>query len=239
LAVSAVSTKEAVRAPYAPPCQRKRLPTLTDTTILQILDVGCGPGTITADLASLVPKGHVTGLEYAPEVLTQARSTAAQRGLTNIEFVVGDVNGLDFPDGTFDVVHAHQVLVHVGDPVQALREMRRVAKPGGIVARVVRSNGAEPNAGRRLHVWARLAGIDPIGITATASTWCYRTPEERAWWSGLWAERIVATPFARSAVSGGYATEQDLAGIAQAWRDWGADEDGWFAVLHGEIICRV
>ncbi|KAF8495023.1 S-adenosyl-L-methionine-dependent methyltransferase, partial [Gautieria morchelliformis] len=97
---------------------------------MRILDVGCGPGTITADL---VPKGHVTALEYAPEVLTQTRSTAALRGFTNIEFVVGDVNGLDFPDGTFDVVHAHQVLVHVGDPVQALREMRRVAKPGGIV----------------------------------------------------------------------------------------------------------
>ncbi|KAF8530764.1 S-adenosyl-L-methionine-dependent methyltransferase, partial [Gautieria morchelliformis] len=97
---------------------------------MRILDVGSGPSTITADL---VPKGHVTALEYAPELLTQARSTAALRGFTNIEFVVGDVNGLDFPDGTFDVVHAHQVLVHVGDPVQALREMRRVAKPGGIV----------------------------------------------------------------------------------------------------------
>ncbi|KAF8509335.1 S-adenosyl-L-methionine-dependent methyltransferase [Gautieria morchelliformis] len=111
-------TKSSVKLhiPHARLCGRKRLPTLTDTTILQcvctpgappptqpdisslfpgmrILDVGCGPGTITADLA---PKGHVTALEYAPEVLMQARSTAAQRGLTNIEFVVGDVNWLDF-----------------------------------------------------------------------------------------------------------------------------------------------
>ena len=232
---------------------------------MKILDVGCGPGTITADLATLVPNGHVTGLEYAPEVLDQARNMAAQRGLKNIDFVVGDVNNLNFPDASFDVVHAHQVLVHVGDPVQALREMRRVTKPGGIVAardsdfaamtwypeskgmsdwamlhqRVVRSNGAEPNAGRRLHAWAREAGLDPARITATAGTWCYHTEQERAWWSGLWAERTVATAFARSAVEGGHATEGDLVRIAQAWRDWGMEEDGWFAVLHGEIICRV
>ncbi|KAF8530760.1 hypothetical protein JB92DRAFT_2855975 [Gautieria morchelliformis] len=60
--------------------------------------------------------------------------------------------------------------------------------------RIVRSNGAEPNAGRRLHVWTRLAGIGPTGMTAIASTWYYYTPEEeRSWWSGLWAERVVAT----------------------------------------------
>jgi ubiquinone/menaquinone biosynthesis C-methylase UbiE len=232
---------------------------------MRILDVGCGPGTITADIATLVPHGHVIGLEYAPEVLDQARTLADNRGLKNIEFVSGDVNALEFPDDSFDVVHAHQVLVHVGNPVQALREMHRVTKPGGIIAardsdfaamtwfpeskgmsdwaalhqRVARSNGAEPNAGRRLHTWARHAGIDPAGITTTASTWCYHTLEERAWWSDLWAERTLATVFARTAVEGGYATEADLTRIAQAWKDWGADEDGWFAVLHGEILCRV
>ena len=47
---------------------------------------------------------------------------------------MGDVHALDFPDHTFDVVHAHQVLQHVADPVTALREMRRVTKPGGVIA---------------------------------------------------------------------------------------------------------
>lgn len=101
---------------------------------MRILDIGCGPGTITADLAALVPDGQVTGLEYAPGVLAQARATAAGRGLDNVSFAVGDVHALDYPDDTFCVVHAHQVLQHVGDPVQALREMRRVTKPGGLVA---------------------------------------------------------------------------------------------------------
>src|ERR1700728_1048568 len=97
-----------------------------------ILDVGCGPGTITADLADRVPQGHVTGIDAAQEVIEQARAAAGDRG--NLDFATGDVYALDYPDGAFDVVHAHQVLQHLGDPVRALREMGRVTRPGGLVA---------------------------------------------------------------------------------------------------------
>src|SRR5919112_3295210 len=90
-----------------------------------LLDVGCGPGTITADLATLVAPGRVTALEVTAEALDLARAEIGRRGLGTIDFVVGDVHALDFPDDTFDVVHAHQVLQHVTDPVAALREMRR------------------------------------------------------------------------------------------------------------------
>lgn len=98
------------------------------------LDVGCGPGTITADLAALVAPGRVTAVDTTQDILGQAAAVAAERGLENVEFTVADVHALDFPDDSFDVVHAHQVLQHVGDPVQALREMRRVCRPGGVVA---------------------------------------------------------------------------------------------------------
>ncbi|MGW1840732.1 class I SAM-dependent methyltransferase [Streptomyces sp. NPDC002067] len=232
---------------------------------MQVLDIGCGPGTITADLAALVPDGQVTALDHAPGILEKARATAEERGLTNVRFAVGDVHALDYPDDTFCVTHAHQVLQHVGDPVQALREMRRVTKPGGIVAvrdadyaamtwypevpgmdawldlyeRVARANGGEPDAGRRLHAWAREAGFAPETVTATASAWCYRTPEERAWWSGLWADRTVSSAYAERAVDGGHATPQELTEIAATWRTWGAAEDAWFAVLNGELLCRL
>ncbi|KAI0938467.1 hypothetical protein AcV5_000144 [Taiwanofungus camphoratus] len=125
--------------------------------------------------------------------------------LTNIEFVVGDAYALAFPDGTFDVVHAYQVLQHVPDSVRVLREIRRVAKPGGLVAvresdfskitwspdvdgladwqdlhmRVARSLGGEPDAGRRLVSWAMQAGFDRNAIDAAASAWCSGTPEEQ------------------------------------------------------------
>ena len=100
----------------------------------RVLDVGCGPGTITADLAARVPGGDVTGIDAAADVLAQARQEAERRGLRNVRFDTGDVYRLGFADGTFDVVHAHQVLQHLTDPVAALREMRRVCRPGGLVA---------------------------------------------------------------------------------------------------------
>ncbi|GAA4786154.1 class I SAM-dependent methyltransferase [Streptomyces ziwulingensis] len=229
---------------------------------MRILDIGCGPGTITADLAALVPDGHVTGVDRAPEILDRARATAAGRGVTNIDFAVADVHALEYPDDTFCVVHAHQVLQHVGDPVRALREMRRVTRPNGFVAvrdsdygamtwfpasagmtdwlelygRVARGNGGEPDAGRRLKAWALEAGF--ADVTATSSTWTFSTGEERAWWSGLWAERTVASEYAARAVAGGHATEAELRAVAAAWREWGERPEGWFSVLHGEILCR-
>ncbi|MEU4888101.1 MULTISPECIES: methyltransferase domain-containing protein [Streptomyces] len=229
---------------------------------MTVLDVGCGPGTITAGLARLVAPGRVTGIDAAPGILGRARSVAAEHGLDTVGFTVADVSELPFPDGSFDVVHAHQVLQHVGDPVGALREMRRVCRPGGVVAardsdyaamtwypgspaldgwldlyrRVARGNGGEPDAGRRLLSWARQAGF--TDVTASASAWCYVTEEERAWWSGLWADRTVDSAYARLAVDGGHAGEEELRRIAGAWREWGASPDGWFAVLHGEILCR-
>lgn len=230
---------------------------------MRILDVGCGPGTITADLAELVPQGEVIGLEREAGVLEQARGEAERRGLANVSFAVGDVHALDYPDASFCVVHAHQVLQHVGDPVGALREMRRVTKPGGVVAvrdsdyagfvwypgipalddwldlyrRVACANGGDPDAGRRLRAWAREAGFTEI--TSSSSTWCYATPEERAWWGGLWADRTVQSSYADRVVEGGHATRDDLRRIADGWREWAASEDGWFSVLHGEILCRV
>ncbi len=230
---------------------------------LRLLDVGCGPGTITMDLADRVaPTGSVTALEQTQDALDLARAEAGRRGTPNVSFVVGDVHDLALPDDAFDVVHAHQVLQHLPDPVRALREMRRVCRPGGVVAardsdyaaftwwpevpeldrwldlyrRVARSNGAEPDAGRRLLSWALQAGF--TSVTPGAATWCYASPDQRAWWGGLWAERVVASDLARQAVDRRLATTDELAAIAAGWRRWAEQEDAWFCVLHGQLLAR-
>lgn len=101
---------------------------------LDVLDVGCGPGTITVDLARLVAPGRVVGIDTAQPVLVKAGELAAARGVENVLFETADVNALPYHEASFDVVHAHQVLQHLPDPVHALREMRRVLRPGGTLA---------------------------------------------------------------------------------------------------------
>ncbi|KAF2017451.1 S-adenosyl-L-methionine-dependent methyltransferase [Aaosphaeria arxii CBS 175.79] len=102
-----------------------------------ILDIGCGPGTITYGFAPYVPDGRVTGIDLNQEILDQAYSNLSKRALplSNVEFKIGNVlEGLKFDDDSFDVVFCNQVLLHTPDPVKALREMKRVCKPGGFVA---------------------------------------------------------------------------------------------------------
>ena len=96
-----------------------------------ILDIGCGPGSITCGFAAQCPQGHVIGIDSSPPVLEKARQNA--KNINNATFRYGNImDGLsDFADGSFDIVFCHQVLVHVSDPVAALKEMRRLAKSDG------------------------------------------------------------------------------------------------------------
>jgi len=224
---------------------------------LDLLDVGCGPGSITHDLAARVAPGRVRGIDVVEEPLVEARAVGGP-----VEFAVDDVYALSDPDDSWDVVHAHQVLQHLSDPVAALREMRRVCRPGGVVAArdadyaaftwypadprldrwlelyraVAHGNSAEPDAGRRMLAWARAAGFTEI--TPTASVWCHATPEARAAWGGMWADRILTSAIATQAVERGLASRAELTEISEGWQAWRDSPDGWFLVPHGEILCR-
>jgi ubiquinone/menaquinone biosynthesis C-methylase UbiE len=229
---------------------------------LSVLDIGCGAGTITADLAAMVEPGTVLAVDVFAEVLEVARAEVQRRNLSNVSFATADVHRLEFPDDAFDVVHAHQVLQHVADPVGALREMRRVCRPGGVVAardadyagfiwfprlpaldlwrelysKAARANRGEPDAGRRLLSWARAAGF--ADVTATGSLWSYATAATREWWGGMWAHRILGSGVARELLGLGLATTAQLEEISAAWRAWAVAPDGWLSIPHGEILCR-
>ena len=229
---------------------------------LDLLDVGCGPGTITVDLAARVAPGRVVGIDVSADPLAEARMVADRAGV-EVTFEVGDVYALGVDDESFDVVHAHQVLQHLTDPVAALREMARVCRPGGVIAvrdvdygafvtfpaddgldrwldlyhRVARRNGAEPDAGRRLLSWAHAAGLRDT--VASASTYCYASPEEREWWGNSWAGRATSSSFAEQAVAYGLASTDDLEEIAAAWLRWRDADDAWLGMLHGELLIRV
>ena len=233
---------------------------------LRVLDVGCGPGTITCGLAALVASpdgsGHATGLDRSEEVVAHARRLASEQGAGGVDFVAGNIYDLPFEDGSFDVVHTHQVLHHLVDPVAALREMRRVARPGGIVAvreadygamfwhpqlpeldqwrtvyeKTSRSNGTEPNAGRHLLEWAIAAGFSPAELEPSASVWLYATEERRREHGLSWAERVLESGYADQALERGFATPEDLERISAGWRSWTADPAAMFLMPSTEIV---
>lgn len=227
---------------------------------MTLLDVGCGPGTLTADLARRVAPGRVVAVDRSRQVLEKAATATAR--LDNVELLVGDVYQLAFPSDSFDVIHAHQVLQHLARPVEALREMARICRPDGVVAvrdavyramtwsprepvldrwmeiyqAVARANGAEPDAGRYLLDWAGAAGL--VDVVASTSAWVYASPGDRRWWGDLWAERIVSSDLARQVVAHGVADEEELTRISDGWRRWAASPQGWFVIVHGEVVGR-
>src|SRR5438105_3240200 len=101
---------------------------------MKLLDVGCGPGSITIGLAEAVAPAETIGIDASPDAIEEARALAASKQCTNVRFEVADVYALPFEDATFDAAFSHAVMQHLHDPVAALREIRRVLKPGAIIA---------------------------------------------------------------------------------------------------------
>ena len=229
---------------------------------IRLLDVGCGPGTITLyspRVSPTVRRSASTATQawsQRPSACsTRARSPASSSGPR-------DAYALGFGDESFDVVHAHQVLQHLTNPVAALVEMRRVLRPGGLLAvrdsdygafvwappnplldrwmqlyhDVCRHNGADADAGRSLLGWAQTAGFTEI--QPGSSTWTFADPESRRWWGELWADRVVSSSLADQAVEYGLSNRDELEAIAAAWRQWLEQDDGFFVVLHAELIAR-
>jgi SAM-dependent methyltransferase len=154
----------------------------------QVLDVGCGPGTILGAAASQGRRARGTGVDLAPIRIRQAQQKNAENA--RLQFVRGDVQELQFESGTFDVVYSRMLLQYVPDKEKAVAEMVRVCKPGGkvltqdldgqlvwhypedalmqqTVARVLGSlqqSGFDPFVGRKLFWLARNAGLDNIRV---------------------------------------------------------------------------
>ncbi|KAF2489896.1 S-adenosyl-L-methionine-dependent methyltransferase [Lophium mytilinum] len=234
------------------------------TSHLKLLDVGAGSGTISVSFAKLIPDGHVTGIDLNPNILPRARAVAEKAGVKNIEFQQGSVYKLPFADETFDVTCCHQVLIHIGTPWDALHEMLRVTKRGGIVAAregdyetegiwpelpelgkfhklmagLMSAGGGTPTAGRQLLSWALKVGVEQSQITLSYSTSSYHTPSERKLCSQGLCDQLRGGSLREKALKFGLGTENDFEEMAKAWEEWAKRDDASLAMLHGEILVQ-
>lgn len=186
---------------------------------LQLLDVGCGPGTISASFSKYMPNGTITATDLSADVLEQAAENAKSVGVQNVKFQTASIYELPFLDNCFDIVHASQVLCHLDAPVDAFKEMLRVCKPGGVVADreacmhmwsywpqlpglmkfhhalnlAMEAAGGSLTAGPQLLSWAIKAGVKREQVTVSFGTWSYSTMEEKLAW-GKSACSVVSKP---------------------------------------------
>ena len=119
---------------------------------MRLLDVGCGPGSITLGLAERLPRGEVVAIDLSEQTLVQARLDAQARDVKNLRYEYGSVYELAYPDASFDVAYAHQVFQHLADREAALKELLRVVEPGGR-SPYATSTGARQCTGRQTRGW--------------------------------------------------------------------------------------
>ncbi len=224
---------------------------------MRVLDCGCGPGTITLGLARQVAPGEVIGIDGEASQITLAQQQAAEQAVPNARFETASVYALPFPDGTFDLVFSHALFEHLRHPLEALNAIRRVLKPGGIVAlrspdwggflvapeppdvqraiayyqQIQTFNGGDVHAGRKLKSYLRRCGFRDI--RASASYECY-DPLDRI--AEYLAQRIEQSLQTEHAAERAGASEADIHRMADALREWSRHPDGFFAQSWCEVL---
>jgi SAM-dependent methyltransferase len=122
----------------------------------RVADLGCGAGTDTLVAAQMVGRdGSVTGIDMTPEMLAKARTAQGELGVTNVDFVEGEIERLPFEDGTVDVVISNGVIDLVPDKDAVFAEIFRVLKPGGRIqiADVTIQNPVSEAGRRDIDLW--------------------------------------------------------------------------------------
>jgi SAM-dependent methyltransferase len=225
---------------------------------MRVLDLGCGPGSITLGLAQAVAPGEAIGVDLQPSQVAQAQALGAARGVMNVRFEVADVYQLPFPDGSFDAVFGNAVLMHLREPVPALVEVRRVLDPGGIVGvrdcdwggrihapmtplfdhwyaltvRVRQRNGGDPFIGRHHRQLLLDAGF--ARANASVSVWTAGTPEETRRCASFLNAQLHG--FARTALAEGWMDQTTVEAVGAEFDAWAERPDALYVDMYCEAI---
>jgi SAM-dependent methyltransferase len=224
---------------------------------MRLLDCGCGPGSITVDLAHAVAPGEAIGIDLREDALAQGRALARARGIASVTFETASVYQLPYPDSSFDAAFACAVLQHLAAPLAALKEMRRVLKPRGVIGIVdgsstitfryptnslldtldrLRTLEREHNAGRPSDALRLRALLLEAGFARTEASGDMVTEAGPPAGSLEETRRVAQNHLIRVrgvlgelAIAQGWTTKQELEQIAEALITWGEASDAFYA----------
>jgi ubiquinone/menaquinone biosynthesis C-methylase UbiE len=224
---------------------------------MRLLDCGCGPGSITVDLAHALAPGEAIGIDLREDALAQGRALARERGIANVTFETASVYQLPYPDGSFDAAFACAVLQHLAAPLAALKEVRRVLKPEGVIGIVdgsstitfryptnplldrwdrLRTLEREHNAGRPSDALRLRTLLQEAGFARTQASGEMGTEAGSPAGSLEDTRRVAQNHLIRLrgvlgelAIAQGWATKQELEQIADALISWGETPDAFYA----------
>ena len=229
---------------------------------MALLDCGCGPGSITVGLAKAVDPGRVIGVDISADTLKLAEERAASARISNIQFEIGDICRLNFPDNSFDAVFSHNAIEHIPEPDKALKEMRRVLKPGGVIGIRDVDHGGQLIApvselmGKLMPIWdshlASLGGCGQLGrhlgkllfeagfteVKVSASYDVYNDPEGRRIVAASAIGHLNEETVAKHAISSGLASLEELEAIKKELQNWQDIPGAFLADAHCEAIGR-
>jgi ubiquinone/menaquinone biosynthesis C-methylase UbiE len=224
---------------------------------MRLIDCGCGPGSITVDLALALAPGEAIGIDLREGALRQGRALARERGIANVAFHAATLYRLPYADSSFDAAFACAVLQHLAAPLGALKELRRVLKPGGVIGIVdgsspitfrhptnrllqawdnLRGFEREYNTGRPYEALALRALLREAGFTRTQASGTLTTEAGPPAGSLEETRRVAQNHLIRLrgvlgklAVAQGWATREELEQIAEALIAWGEAPDAFYA----------
>lgn len=227
---------------------------------LAVLDCGCGPGSLTVELAERVAPGQVVGIDIGAQAIEEACALARARQVGNVRFEEASVYELPYPAASFDAVFSHAATGHLREPLRALQEMRRVLKPGGIAAVSANDPGAavfspagsaiqhfyellhrvqEHNGGNRLYARDLRAALLEAGFARAegySASEGYGTPARTRTLAAGFATIAASGSFRETVLGHEWATTAEVDGLPAALRAWGERSDVFGAVLKGGAL---
>jgi len=228
---------------------------------MAVLECGCGHGVATFEIAKKLTNGTVVGMDIHKDLVQANNKKAQQSNITNLKFEVANILELPYPENSFDLVYMQAILVHIRNPINALREARRVLKEEGLILarepimdraifspenplfqesfelieRTIKSYGGDPGVGRKLWPLLDEAGFRDIMIS---SSW--EQPDSLEEWPFFYESWVKAMEgdVAKIVLENGWSDEKHLTEISNAWIELGNKKIGYVASPWGEAVGR-